>query len=161
MRDLDQQAIDWIDRAPVSAIGTAVSSAPPDAVFAVLADHVRWPEWFPNVRKVEVIGPASGVGARRRVHIPGAFVEEEFIVWEPGVRWSFTGTGARPGFLRALVEDCRLEPTPSGGTSISYGMHFAVPRGLARLAPLSVGPLRKNLTKAMGRLATRAESPPA
>ena len=160
MRELEQQTLDWIARAPVSAIGTAVSSAPPDAVFAVLADHLRWPEWFPSVRKVEVIGPASGVGARRRVHIPGASVEEVFIVWEPGVRWSFTGTSARPGILRALVEDCQLEPTPEGGTAISYGMHFTPARALAPVVRLGVGALRKNISVAMAHLASRAESPP-
>lgn len=159
MRDLERQPIEWIERAPVSAVGRAVSSAPPDAVFAVLADHLRWPEWFPSVRKVEVIGPASGVGARRRVHIPGAAVEEEFIVWEPGVRWSFTGTGARPGFLRSLVEDCRLEATPDGGTAISYGMYFMPAPALAPFVRLSLGALRKNLNTAMGRLAARSESP--
>ena len=127
----------------------------------MLADHTRWPEWFPNVRKVEVIGPAAGVGARRRVHIPGAAFEEEFIVWEPGVRWSFTGTAARPGVARSLVEDCRLEATPSGGTAISYGMYFTPAPALAPFVRLGVGALRRNLTKAMGRLATRAEAPPA
>jgi carbon monoxide dehydrogenase subunit G len=160
MRELEKQTIDWIERAPASAHGRAVSSAPPEAVFAVLADHVRWSEWFPHVRKVEVMGAASGVGARRRVHIPGAVVEEEFIVWEPGVRWSFTGTGAKPGIARALVEDCQLTATPEGGTAISYGMHIAPAPLLAPFMRFGVRALTKNLTTAMERLAARAESPP-
>lgn len=160
MRDMERQRLEWIEQAPVSALGRAVSSASPDAVFAVLADHVRWPEWFPGVKKVEVIGPAAGVGARRRVHIPGAVVEEEFIAWEPGVRWSFTGTAGKPRFARSLVEDCQLEATPDGGTAISYGMHLAPGPLLAPFARVAAGSLRKNLAKAMQQLAARAEAPP-
>ena len=160
MRTLQQQELDWIERAPVSVIGRAESAAPPDAVFAVLADHVRWPEWFPSVRKVEVLGPATGVGARRRVTVPGAVFEEEFIAWDPGVRWSFTGTASRPGLLRSLVEDCRLEPTSTGGTAIAYGMHLAPAPLAAPLVRLARGSLRKNLDRAMHQLAQRAENPP-
>ena len=63
MGELVKRTIDWIDTAPIRIEGKAESSASPDAVFAVLADHERWPEWFPSVREVIVLGPASGVGA--------------------------------------------------------------------------------------------------
>ena len=156
MRELLPRPIDWIDDAPISLEGRATSAAAPDAVFAVLADHERWPEWFPNVRKVEVIGPAEGVGARRRVHVPRLVVEEEFIVWEPGVRWAFTGTAARPHFVRSIVEDCRLEATPAGGTSISYTMYLD-PTGIYRpIVKASARMIRTSIEKAVGQLATRA-----
>lgn len=161
MRGLEQRDLDWIDRAPVSVVATAESSASPGAVFAVLADHERWPDWFPSVRRIEVLGPATGVGARRRVTIPGAVIDEQFIAWDPGVRWAFTGTAARPGIVRSLVEDCRLEATPTGGTAISYGMHFApapLATPFARLARRGLG---KNLQRAMRQLATRSEGPPS
>jgi uncharacterized protein YndB with AHSA1/START domain len=84
MADLVQRTIEWIDDAPIKIEATAESAASPSDVFAVLADHERWPEWFPTVKDVTVIGAAEGVGARRRVKIPGATVDEEFIVWGPG-----------------------------------------------------------------------------
>jgi uncharacterized protein YndB with AHSA1/START domain len=157
MRELVRRSIDWIDTAPVAIAARGTTTAPPDAVFAVLADHERWPEWFPNVRQVDVLGPTEGVGARRRVHVPGLVVEEEFIVWDPGERWAFTGTAAKPGFVRSIVEDCRLTPT-AGGTDVSYTMYLE-PTGVFRpLTRVGAGVVRSSIRKALGGLAARAEA---
>jgi uncharacterized protein YndB with AHSA1/START domain len=157
MRDLARQQIDWIDRAPVALAATGTTTADPEAVFAVLADHERWPEWFPNVKRVDVMGPAEGVGARRRVHVPGLVVEEEFIVWDPGQRWSFTGTAAKPGIVRSIVEDCRLTATATGGTDISYTMYLE-PRGVfGPLTRVGGGMVRSSIRRALAGLAARAE----
>lgn len=157
MAALVPRTIEWTETAPIRVEARAESSASPDDVFAVLADHERWPEWFPSVRKVTVLGPAEGVGARRRVSVPGSTIDEEFIVWEPGSRWAFTGTAARPRFTRSLVEDCRLEPLASGGTAISYTMYFDPPPALRPLLRAAAGRLRKNNDRAMANLARRAE----
>ncbi len=159
MGTLVPRKIDWVDAAPISVIATAESSAAPDAVFAVLADHERWPEWFPGVRRVTVLGPAEGVGARRRVAIPGATVDEEFIVWEPGERWAFTGIAASPKVTRSLVEDCRLVARPDGGTTISYGMHLDPPSLLRPLVRLAARRIRRNNELALRNLAARAAGP--
>jgi uncharacterized protein YndB with AHSA1/START domain len=158
MADLIRRTLDWIDEAPVRISARAVSAAPPDAVFAVLADHEGWPEWFPMVRRVTVLGPAVGVGARRRVAIPGASVDEEFIAWEPGRRWSFTGIASRPRFTRSLVEDCRLDPTPDGGTSIDYTMYLDPPPAFGLLFGVLRGRVAANNRRAVEALARRAEA---
>ncbi|MEX2293574.1 MAG: SRPBCC family protein [Acidimicrobiales bacterium] len=158
MGALTPRTIDWITSAPISIEARAESTASPDAVFAVLADHERWPEWFPSVKRVTVLGEASGVGARRRVAVPGATVDEEFIVWEPGVRWTFTGIAARPGVLKALVEDCRLTPLASGGTAISYTMYLDPPKAMIPIVKLAARQIRRNNTRAMESLAARASS---
>ena len=157
MKALVPQTIDWIHHAPVSARGTATSSASPQAVFAVLADHERWPEWFGNVKKVEVLGPAAGVGARRRVTVPGLVVDEEFIVWDEGTRWAFTGTAARPAIFRSLVEDCVLTARPDGGTDITYTMHFQPGRLTGPVMGLAARVLSRTIDAAMRGLAARAE----
>jgi uncharacterized protein YndB with AHSA1/START domain len=158
MGSLVPRAIDWIDAAPVSITARAESSAPPAAVFAVLADHERWPEWFPSVRKVTVLGAAAGVGARRRVAVPGATVDEEFIVWEPGTRWAFTAFAARPRFTKSLIEDCQLRPLDSGGTAITYTMYLDPPRVLLPLVKAFAGLIRRNNGRALANLAQRAAS---
>ena len=158
MSALTMQTMDWITQAPVSVEARAESAASPDKVFAVLADHERWPEWFPRVSKVTVLGQAEGVGARRRVSLPGMTVDEEFIVWEPGERWSFTAYDARPHFTRSLVEDCILTPLSTGGTGISYTMYMD-PVGITGFViKRSIGIMRKNNTQAMQNLAARAAS---
>ncbi len=158
MAALVPRPIEWIDVAPIRIEARTESSAPAADVFAVLADHERWPEWFPMVRKVTVLGPAAGVGARRRVAIPGATVDEEFIVWEPGVRWSFTGIAARPRFTKSLVEDCLLSDLASGGTEIVYSMYLDPPSALRPLVKAIAGRLRANNTRAVVNLALRAAS---
>jgi len=158
MGELTQQTLEWIDRAPMKVEARAESHAAPDAVFRVLADHERWPEWFPSVRSVTVIGAAEGVGARRRVVVPGMSVDEEFIAWEPGKRWAFTGISARPRFTRALVEDCVLTPLDSGGTAITYTMYLDPPPLFRVLMGVSLARIAKNNIRAMENLARRAET---
>jgi len=156
MGALVKRTLDWIDVAPTRVEARAESTAAPAAVFSVLADHETWPEWFPSVKKVEVTGAAAGVGARRRVFVPGARVDEEFIVWEPGERWTFTGLDARPRFTRSLIEDCILEPRPSGGTAITYTMYLDLPRLVRPFASVLAGRIRANNTRALENLAARA-----
>jgi uncharacterized protein YndB with AHSA1/START domain len=157
MAPLVPRGIDWIDEAPLRIEASSETAASPDAVFAVLADHERWPEWFTSVRDVTVLGRGEGVGARRRVKIPGATVEEEFIVWEPGVRFAFTGIDFRPRITRSIVEDCRLTPRPGGGTAITYTQYLDPPPLLRPLLTRLASRLRANNDQAMANLARRAE----
>ncbi len=156
MADLVRQTLDWIEAAPLKIRGTSVASASPEAVFAVLANHEAWPQWFPGLKRVDVLGPAAGVGARRRVKLPMTTVDEEFIAWEPGVRFAFTGTAASPRFTSSLVEDCRLEPTADGGTAIGYTMYLAPAGPAGFLIKAAAGRVRSNLQAGVDALATLA-----
>ncbi|MGH9137740.1 MAG: SRPBCC family protein [Acidimicrobiales bacterium] len=156
MAGLLPRTIEWIHDAPISIEATSESAASPEQVFAVLADHERWPEWFPSVRKVTVLGQAEGVGARRRVTIPGASVDEEFIIWEPGRRWSFTGIAARPRFTKSLLEDCQLDALDGGGTAITYTMYLDPPAALRPMGKAIARGIRANNRRAMANLARRA-----
>ena len=155
MRATERRPLEWADQAPLIVQATGTSPAPPEVVFDVLADHERWPEWFGAVKRVEVTGERAGVGASRRVHIPGGTFEEVFIAWDRGERWSFTVTAARPPILRALVEDCRL--TPDGtGTRIDYRMCFEPTRWAAPVMRLVAGQMRKQLQTSIDALGRRA-----
>lgn len=161
MATLVPRTIEWVDVAPIRIAASAESTASPTDVFGVLADHERWPEWFPSLRRVTVLGPAAGVGARRRVAVRGATIDEEFIVWEPGARWSFTATSARPPFTRSLVEDCQLDGLQSGGTSITYTMYLDPPPAVRPLFKVLAGRVQANNTRALANLARRAAGRPA
>jgi hypothetical protein len=151
------QKLEWIENAPVRVAARAESTASPESVFAVLADHERWPEWMPSVRKVAVIGDQrEGVGARRRVVVPGMTIDEEFIAWDPGARWAFTAYDVRPRFTRALLEDCILTPLPNGGTAISYTMYLDPPPPMRVPLTLAIPFMRANNTRGMRNLAARA-----
>ena len=159
MKPITPRTLDWITEAPARAHGAATSTAPPAAVFAVLADHAGWVEWFPSLKRVEVLGPGSGIGARRRVKIPMVTVEEEFIAWDPGVRWSFTGTATAPRWTRSLVEDCRLTARSDGGTDIDYTMYFDPVGPVGWMMGRSTGRISATIQQAMQNLAARAARP--
>ena len=157
MGTVEQKDLDWIERAPVSFSGSVTTTASPEAVFAILADHERWPEWFPVIKKTVVLGPArEGVGMRRLTTIPGGKIEELIIAWDPGERWAFTGTAVSPGIVHALVEDCRIEPARSG-TRVTYTTYLDPVSPLRPIMELMKGLMGKQLDKGMRALAARAE----
>jgi carbon monoxide dehydrogenase subunit G len=157
MGTVEQKDLNWIERAPVSFSGSATTTASPGAVFAILADHERWPEWFPVIKKTVVLGPArEGVGMRRLTTLPGGKVEELIIAWDPGERWAFTGTAVSPAIVHALVEDCRIEPAGSG-TRVNYTMYLDPVAPLRPFMKLIKGLMGKQLDKGMRALAARAE----
>ncbi|MBN3585793.1 SRPBCC family protein, partial [Algoriphagus aestuarii] len=61
-------------------------------------------------------------GGTRVVHLTGLSVAEEFLAWEPGARFAFTGTGASRGVLRSLVENIVLARAGDSATDVSYTM---------------------------------------
>jgi uncharacterized protein YndB with AHSA1/START domain len=157
MGTVAQKDLDWIERAPVSFSGSVTTTASPQAVFAILADHERWPDWFPLLKKEEVLGPRrEGVGIRRVATFPGAKIEELFIVWEPGQRLAFTATAVSPGIVRALIDDCRIEAAPSG-TRVTYTTYLEPVSVFRPLMGLMKGLMGKQLDKGMRALAARAE----
>ena len=48
----------WIASAPIRTAASVEIAAPPEAVWAMLADHASWPQWFPLLDRVEVTGIA-------------------------------------------------------------------------------------------------------
>ena len=152
MGTVEQKDLDWTEQAPVSFSGSATTTASPEAVFAILADHERWPEWFPVIKKTIVLGSArEGVGMRRVTTIPGGKIEELIIAWDPGERFAFTGTAVSTGIVHALVEDCRI------GTRVTYTMYLDPVAPLRPIMKLMKGLVGKQLDKGMRALAARAE----
>lgn len=157
MKPTTPKPLEWMHRAPVRAVRTRTVPATPDEVFAVLADHEGWADWFSQITDVDVLGPAEGVGARRRVHIGSTAVDEEFLAWEPGRRFAFTVTHAnRPG-VRSLNEDIRLVPVGADSTTVAYTMALD-PVGPGRLlAPVLSRVLGRVLDQALEGLAARLD----
>lgn len=156
MTPITPRPLEWVDHAPVLATATRAIPASPDAVWAVLADHERWPEWFSGLKAVETTANGGqGVGGGRRVHLGPIAVDEEFLAWEPGRRFAFTVTHSSGKGVKSLVEDIRITPSGDDGCSITYTMALDV--AAARVVgPVLRRALTKNLTKALGALAERA-----
>ena len=104
----------WIASAPIRTAASVEIAAPPESVWAALADHESWPQWFRLLDSVAVTGAPTGVGGTRRVVIQRVPFDEVFTAWdEPRhLAWAVTGSGLP--LLSAMAESMRLVPTPAG-----------------------------------------------
>jgi Polyketide cyclase / dehydrase and lipid transport. len=141
MGKLEPRDLSFADTAPFKADASAVLPAPASAVFDVLRDHRRWPDWVGSgVTSVEPTSdPDDGVGSTRTVTFwRFAKVEERFIGWEEPTLWAFTGTSFRPRIFSKLVERFVVEPIDDQSCRISYRMGADFPPLLRPLAPLII-----------------------
>lgn len=153
---LRRRPVDWNDDAPFQVVVERDIAADADAVWKVLADHERWPEWFPGLREVRVTGEPAGVGAQRRVHVKGAGpFDEVFNAWEPGRRFGFSIVEMRVPLFHAVNELITITPADDG-VRVRYQQAFE-PRGWAApLLRLADSRLRTGLTDGLDGLARRA-----
>lgn len=86
---------------------TTTVAAPPEAVWALLADIEGWPSWTPTVTRVERLdeGPVV-VGSRARITQPRQPTLEWVVTeWDEGR--SFTWENRSPGVVGAGVHEVR------------------------------------------------------
>ncbi|MGA9276012.1 SRPBCC family protein [Ilumatobacter sp.] len=107
---------EWIDSAPIVVDESIVIHAPPSAVWAEIADHESWPEWFTALDRVESGPTATGVGGTRRVTAQRLPIDEEFTVWDENEHFAFGVTGSKLPILGALAESVRLESLDDGAS---------------------------------------------
>ncbi|MFJ9412260.1 SRPBCC family protein [Streptomyces sp. NPDC101393] len=116
-RRLRPVELDFLESAPLRLVFAAEISAPPEAVYAALADDVEgWSRWFTGV---SASAPTDG-GKGRDVRLTGGtrFVET-VLAAEPDEHYAYrVDTTNAPG-LRALLEDWRLTPA-GGGTRLRW-----------------------------------------
>ncbi len=158
MAELIQQDLSFADTAPARAEGAAVVTASPAEVWAVLADHDRWPSWFAGVSRCRGTStPASGVGSTREVVLSGgARFQERFIAWEEGALWAFTATEMTPPAFRSLVERVTIEAVDADRTRVTYRMAIDPKPFLKPVMPVVTKAISRRLTSAMGSLGREA-----
>lgn len=113
---------DFHESAPIRFTATRRIAQSPDTIFAALADTPTWSQWFPAVARSEWTSePPFGVGSTRRVKTGGAWIDEEFNVWEPGRRWGFVIVSTPLPIFRAGAELATLDPD-GDATRVTYTM---------------------------------------
>ncbi len=149
-----------------TASATVEVDAPPDAVWSLVADVTRTPEWSPVCHRCEWIDGSDGptVGARFRGHNS-----------LNGARWSraCTVTAAEPGLVFAFSTEFkgnestrwRYEVEPSGSGSrvteayevVSYPLWVRLFRSLPGAAAKSERDTRHNISTSLERIKAIAE----
>jgi hypothetical protein len=114
---------DYLVNAPL-VIKVAVDlDAPAADVWEALGSDRMW-SWLPILDQLRWLTPRPLTeGAVRTLRIGRLFtVEEHFYRWDPERRATFHVTSASRPLLNALAEDFLLQPTPSGGTRLTWTM---------------------------------------
>jgi uncharacterized protein YndB with AHSA1/START domain len=105
------------------------SPAPVSAVWPLLADAATWRDWGPFVvSRYEREGepPPDGVGAIRRLGVPGFTSREKVVVFEPPHHLAYVLLAGLP--VRDYRADVTLTPAPGGGTDIAWRSTFRTAR---------------------------------
>lgn len=151
------QPPEWIDDAPIRVTESVDIAAPPRGVWAHIADHESWPEWFTALERVERFGSGEGVGSGRRVIVMRLPIDEEFTAWDVDEHFAFGVTATKIVTLQALAESVRLESI-DGGTRVTYRQGVQGRPGLGWAMRLLWRRPARQLADALGNLRVRVES---
>lgn len=137
--DLRAVGPDYGDVAPKSFVYEVELAAPPEKVFAILADPAQWPKWFPDMRGMRWLSPEGErgkVGARREADTKSSKVEEHYVVWETNRRMAFYAERMTIPLVVEFMEDYHLEPLGSGRTKLKWFVHYRPRASLGFLHPV-------------------------
>jgi uncharacterized protein YndB with AHSA1/START domain len=130
--------------------------APPERVFAVLADPARRPEWQENTSDVEVLTPGpAGLGARWTETQRGVGrVQVEVVGFAPPTTWNEAGTAHGGGATVSLD----LRPDGDCATRVRVTVELTL-RGARRLMGPALAPvIRHQVPRDLDRLAALVRS---
>jgi len=147
---------EWIATAPIRVERSRRIDASAEAVWAIIADHEAWPDWFGALDSVRVTGEPAGVGGRRKVKSGAVTVSEVFTAWEPNVQFAFTAVSA-PRVLRSLAESVDITDVDDTGCTVVYTQGIEPAKGFAWLLKYVSRRLSAELVKALDALAAKAE----
>lgn len=143
--------LDFLDSAAWRFENVVELDAPPGEVFDLFADGESWPKWFDGVQRVVWTSPEpKGVGTTRSVTLSvtplKVTVQERFLAWDPGQRFTFRFEGIGLPLFHAGIEDYRLEDLSGGRCRLTYTVCLE-PTPAVRLA----GPVTRPLFARMFR----------
>ncbi|MBX7167763.1 MAG: SRPBCC family protein [Pirellulales bacterium] len=113
---------------PIHIVRRTTVAAPPSAVWAIVAEPQRLPDWFPCVERAFVL---AGEGLGRLQQVEGPWGSQRFtrhervVVWEPPHRlaWEFVAEWLdgqpAPHYAAQTRLTLSLEPLPGGGCALA------------------------------------------
>ena len=156
MGELPVHGPTWIDTARLRNVVERRLAVDRDTVWARIADHETWPEWFTALDRVRITGEPAAVGGRREVTAGRITMGEVFTVWEPGEQFAFAVVRANRT-LAGMAESVELR-SDGDGCVVLYRQGVEPARGFGWLWRLIMPRLRSETERALERLETVATS---
>jgi Polyketide cyclase / dehydrase and lipid transport len=133
------------------------TAATADALFAILRDARRWPEWNAGVARIDLDGPFA-TGTTGLMLLPDQTALRFRLAWV-GAGQGFEDETEIPGAGVLVRVRHALDPLPAGGTRVTYRATVEGPAADA-LGP-EIGPaVTADFPEVMAALAARAEAGP-
>ena len=133
MPRLRSVGLEFFNSPPAEVVTAKTLDCSAERVFEVLADPPGWPQWFDGMKSGAWTSPAPfGVGSTRRMGLASTTVDETFLAWEPGVRFTFRLDAMGLPIVRAMAEDWRIESLGPKSCRVTYRVAYE-PTLLARL----------------------------
>ena len=133
----------------------AHSAAPPERVFALLADAHTWPRWGPfDSVELEPGSPSPGLGEERRFTTGRVRNHERVVAFEPPRLFAYELLAGLP--IRDYRAEVTLTPAGDGGTDIRW--HSTFTGKLPGLGWMVARTLRKFIAQTAEALARGAEA---
>jgi hypothetical protein len=148
---------DWIDGADIVFSSSLDFKASAEDVWARIADHEGWAQWFTSIDKVEITGAPTGVGGKRRVTVNRLGIDEEFTAWTENEQFAFAFVKSPLFFVETIAEDVRIE-LADGGCRVIYRQGIVGKRGLGWLAKLALRQLPQQTAAALQNLKALVEA---
>ncbi len=148
---LRPEGLEFLDTAPVVLRETLHVAASPEAIFDIFADPATWSSWFTFMRHARwTSSETARVGAERHVsiHVLGN-LQERFVAFDRGKRFSFTMLEASMPAASAMLEDYELF-AENGGTRLEWRL---------AIEPTLLGKLSMPVTRQTMRKIIRSSGP--
>jgi uncharacterized protein YndB with AHSA1/START domain len=139
----------------------AHSAAPPERVFALLADARTWPRWGPfDSAEIEPGTPSPGLGEERRLTTGRVRNHERVVAFEPPRLFAYELLAGLP--IRDYRAEVTLTPAGGGGTDIRWHSKFSgkLP-GFGWVVARTLRRFIEQTAQGLARGAEAEEAPPA
>lgn len=152
---LRAEGLDYAERAPVVVEEIVELDAPPERVWAAIADAAAWEQWFVGMRSCRYTSPEPiGAGSKRSVRVAALKVEETMLAVDAPTRYAFRIDTANVPMFATLIEVVDLEPLAEATrTRIRYRQCFELRDWAKPLAKLLVPQIANGLRRGLAGLA--------
>ena len=134
---INDDKLDYIDKAPYNISNEVIINASPEKVFSVLTDK-SWSNWFHDFKDMTWTSPAPyGKGSTRVVNLKTLSVKETILAWEKEKRYSFVITDLTLPLVKDMVEDMQFEKTPEGNTKMSWKVYYTPTLMMSIIHPIA------------------------